>query len=289
MSIIINNSNVVFGPAPIITPPSPPDPDATAFLTAAGITDPTITSAIDTLVKDLKTSGIWARSLALYPFVGGTAATHKWNLKDPRDLDAAYRLTFLGGMTHSSNGVLPNGVNAYARTYLNFNTTVFPEESSNLSYYSRSNILENASNGALLGAFGAIQPTWGNYLVVGNNNSVLGPISAYRAQFASTGGSVIDTDVSAIYSGFFQGNFLTNSFKLYRNNTRIGNPPSDVPRAMRDFECFLFCYSRQGTTVNFPTAKESAWAGITYGLTDTQILDYNNAIQTFQTTLGRNV
>jgi len=68
------------------------DPDALAFLTAAGITDATITAAIDTLVLDLKGYGIWTKMKAIYPFVGGTATTHKYNLKDP--VDAMQRLEF---------------------------------------------------------------------------------------------------------------------------------------------------------------------------------------------------
>jgi hypothetical protein len=72
------------------------DPDAQAFLTATGITDPTITSAIDTLVLDLKAASLWTKMKALYPFVGGTSTTHKYNLVDPADTDAAFRLTFNG-------------------------------------------------------------------------------------------------------------------------------------------------------------------------------------------------
>jgi hypothetical protein len=71
--------------------PSIPDVDALAFIAAASITDSTQQSAIDTLVKSLKSANIWTKMKALYPFVGGTATTHKFNLKDPRDLDAAYR------------------------------------------------------------------------------------------------------------------------------------------------------------------------------------------------------
>ena len=88
------------------------DLDALAFLTAAGITDSTIISAINTLVVSLKNFGIWTKMRAIYPFVGGTALTHKWNLKDPRDLDIAFRLVFSGGWTHSSTGALANGTNA---------------------------------------------------------------------------------------------------------------------------------------------------------------------------------
>jgi hypothetical protein len=291
MGIIFNGIKIGQSQVKIIyNPPSilPPDPDAAAFLTAVGITDVTISSAIDTLVKDLKAAGIWSRAIALYPFVGGTASTHKWNLKDPQDLDTAYRLTFFGGITHSANGVLPGGITSYARTYLNFNTTIFPEESSNLSYYSRTNILESASNGSALGALGG-SPTWGNYLLIGNNNATLGPISAYRAQFASSVGFRHDAGTSPVYSGFFQGNIITNTTKVYRNNAQIDNTTLVLSnRAMINLECFLFCYNQNGSA-NIRTAKESAWAGITLGLTDTQILDYNTAIQTFQTTLGRNV
>ena len=56
---------------------------------------------------------------AIYPFVGGSAASHKFNLKDPRDLDAAFRLAFNGGWTHASTGAKPNGSNGWANTYFN--------------------------------------------------------------------------------------------------------------------------------------------------------------------------
>jgi hypothetical protein len=98
------------------------DPDAQAFITAANITNPTQQSAINTLVVGLKTDGLWTKMMAIYPFVGGTATSHKYNLKDPRDLDVAYRLTFGGGWDHSSYGIGGNGANTYADTYiLNYN------------------------------------------------------------------------------------------------------------------------------------------------------------------------
>jgi hypothetical protein len=74
---------------------------------------------------------------ALYPFVGGSDASHKYNLKDPRDLNAAYRLVFSGGWTHSANGALPNGTNAFADTFLNNN--VLAQNNNHISGYSRTN------------------------------------------------------------------------------------------------------------------------------------------------------
>lgn len=84
------------------------DPDADAFISAAGITDPTQQDAIQTLVTDLKADSLWTELIAVYPFVGGTASSHKYNLKDPQDTDAAYRLDIPGGYTNNSNGITAN-------------------------------------------------------------------------------------------------------------------------------------------------------------------------------------
>jgi hypothetical protein len=83
----------------------------------------------------LKADGLWDKMKAIYPFVVGTASTHKYNLKYPRDLDAAYRLVFNGGWTHDANGALPNGVNGYADPKLNLNT--ISSGMAHMSFYSR--------------------------------------------------------------------------------------------------------------------------------------------------------
>lgn len=108
------------GEAPIVY-----DPNAEAFIIASGITDVTQKNAINNLVIGLKADGLWTSMYAIYPFVGGTASTHKWNLKDPRDLNAAYRLQFNGGMTHSVNGILFNGTNGWADTSATNTTATF--------------------------------------------------------------------------------------------------------------------------------------------------------------------
>ena len=50
---------------------------------AAGITDGTQAAAINTLVIRMKADGVWTKMKSVYPFVGGSAASHKFNLKDP--------------------------------------------------------------------------------------------------------------------------------------------------------------------------------------------------------------
>ncbi len=56
------------------------DPDANAFISAAGLTDVTQKQAIDQLVIGLKLYSLWTKIYAGYPLVGGSASAHKFNL-----------------------------------------------------------------------------------------------------------------------------------------------------------------------------------------------------------------
>ena len=78
---------------------------------------------------------IWAKNTALYGNLGGTAASHALNWKDPRNLDAAFRLTFPNGATHDNNGILFNGTTQYAETFINPSTQITPTNL-HLSVYS---------------------------------------------------------------------------------------------------------------------------------------------------------
>jgi len=102
------------------------DPDAQLFFNAEAAAGVTLTTtekdAVNQWVVDSKAANIWTKFKAIYPMVGGTATSHKFNLKNPLDTNAAFRLAFNGGWTHSSNGALPNGTNAYASTFLIPNT-----------------------------------------------------------------------------------------------------------------------------------------------------------------------
>lgn len=81
------------------------DADAFNFVEAAVILDVTQQTAINNLVLGLKANNLWNKMQALYPFVGGTAFSHKFNLKDPRDADDAFRIQFFGSVTHNNLGV----------------------------------------------------------------------------------------------------------------------------------------------------------------------------------------
>ena len=92
------------------------DPDAQAFINATGISGAEADS-INTLTVGLKDIGLWTDLLVLYPFAGTTSTSQKYNLKNPADTDAAFRLTFAGGWTHDVNGAKGNGTNGYANMH----------------------------------------------------------------------------------------------------------------------------------------------------------------------------
>lgn len=246
------------------------DPDAQAFITASGITDATQQSAINNLVTGLKTDGIWTKMKALYPFVGGTASAHKFNLKDPRDLDAAFRLVFNGGWTHSANGATPNGTNAYANTYL-IPSTHLTTSSAHFAKYNRTNdLLGNKIDG------------------VYNINSFL--------QHHYTAANAIIGEVGALISytqtdsrGLFTATrTATNTSKLFKNSTQQGSTNTSTITNIPIISAYIGARNSAGTA-QYYNSYECAFASIGDGLTDTEAANFYTAVQTFNTALSRQV
>jgi hypothetical protein len=94
------------------------DADAQAYFTAnTAITSDADKNAINDFYLGLKTDGIYTKIKAMYLPIWGSATSSKWNLINPLDTDAAYRLTFSTGWTYASNGITPTV--AYANTFFN--------------------------------------------------------------------------------------------------------------------------------------------------------------------------
>ena len=254
------------------------DPDAQAFITAASITDTTQQSAINTLVTDLKGYGIWTKMKAIYPFVGGTSSTHKWNLKDPRDLDAAFRLVFNGGWTHSSNGALPNGTNGWAETFVKTGTDL-ALNSTHVSVYSRTDA-PAASRIAIGNSYGAGPAE----LSMGLKNSSSN--TTHRNNTSSF------SQVSNLDSrGFYIGNRNSSTQQKIIKNTTINTFNVNSIATTNSFTINISSalqYTGSGLRQYYDD-KELAFSSIGDGLTDTETANFYTAVQAFQTTLSRNV
>jgi hypothetical protein len=250
------------------------DADALAFLAAAGISDATITSAICTLVTSMKANGTWVKCNAIYPMVGGTAATHKFNLKNPLDTDAAYRLLFSGGWTHSANGALPNGTNAYADTRLA--TNVLTSNSNHLSVYVRT---AQSTNAVPIGSFNLA----GTLLFQLNISTGVG--LAYY-----TGGLTTQL-LSALANslGFFTGTTRANNDrKTFRNAVQ----QASLTTAINTNYNSLFNYlgaRNQDNVANQYSGQQLAFASIGSGLSDAEASALYTSVQAFNTTLSRQV
>jgi hypothetical protein len=244
------------------------DPDAQAYFTATGLTGATNLNAVNQLVLDLKAASIWTKMKAIYPLVGGTAALHKWNLKDPRDLNAAYRLVFFGGMTHSSNGILFGGVNGYGNTFLNDSVINL---SGHISFYSRTLTVGVAIE----------MGVWGNTLPIFQNRV---------AANVFFGNNSLSYTTTADARGFWLGTKRNNSDReCYRNGVSEASSTASDNNTSFGLPYYIGARNNLSTSIDFPTSKECAFASIGDGLTDTEAANLYTAVQAFNTTLARQV
>jgi hypothetical protein len=250
------------------------DPDAQAFFTASGLTGATNLTAINQLVLDLKSYGIWTKMKAIYPFIGGTAALHKWNLKDPQDTDAAFRLVFAGGWTHSSTGAKPNGTNSYADTKLTSSVSL-SQNSTHISYYSRTQ-----SNGIEVEIGSASGPN------AGDPGSLLeirtSGISYYRVNSGANYLTYTDADSRAFYIGNRTASNVVNG---WRNSTKVATGTT-ASTGLSNKVFVLGALFTGGFA--FYSVKECSFSSIGDGLTDTEAANFYTAVQAYNTTLGRN-
>jgi hypothetical protein len=253
------------------------DADASAFITITGISNSTIIKAVNDLCNDLKSYAIWDKLKAIYPLVGGSASAHKFNLKDARDLDAAYRLTFYGGITHSDTGIAFNGTTGYADTYLTL-TAAGGFNNMHMSFYSRTNPTPNGS-AVEIGRGAGTAGSYANlFLKLDVSNTF--------------GGSLGSKDMTGTNSdsrcfGLITATSSTSS-KTYKNGSVVTTNTGTQTQTAQSYSVFLGAQGNTTTATNF-SQKECAFASIGEGLNDTEVSNLYTAVQAFQTTLGRQV
>jgi len=257
------------------------DPDANLFIIAAGITDLTQVSAINTLVTNLKIAQLWPKMKAIYPMVGGTALAHKFNLKNPADTNAAYRLLFSGGWTHSATGALPNGTNAYADTFLPVNSLT--QDSTHNSYYSRSNTTSPVAGTKFQYEIGA------NYLSISPpyyfgltllRLGITSPLINQRTITTTT--TIADT------RGYYVGNRISPTQTTMFKNAQLVLTSIDASASPALSPLTIWLAANNGQPGNW-SDRQCAFATIGDGLTDEEQSNLYTIIQYFQITLNRQV
>ncbi len=268
------------------------DPDAQAFLTAASITDPTITTAIDGLVKDLKSANLWTKMKAVYPVVGGTEATHKFNLKDPQDTDAAFRLTFNGTWTHNSDGMVTAFWTGFNQTAVNYATThIIP--SSDLDRYSNHIAVYstlNKTGGQGYSGSNNGTGTSNGTIIFGFSIRSFGSGGQGQLQFAgsvnpSSGAVFIDgnSDVRGLNVG---SRLNDNDISLYRQKVRVGRSTTQTTLSPPVNKITLNAL-KNNNSQNAGDNKQISFCSLGDGLTQTDVDNLFDLLDTYQGILNR--
>lgn len=251
------------------------DSDAAYFIKTAGLTGATHQTAICQLVKDLKTNSLWDKLIAVYPFIGATASAHALNLKDPRNLDVSFRLTFTGGFTHSETGCLPDGSSGWAETYLIPSSHVPGTTSISLGYYSR-----NADSGNRMGFSNASGNRLFLYLHFASGDLTI--LDCY-----GTSGGFRASATAAGTAGFLIGSRISSTdSKLFKNGVQIGATQSTTMNNLPSTGSMQMFRQSNGTLYS---NWECAFGMIGTGLTSGDVAALNTIVEAYQDTLGRGV
>jgi hypothetical protein len=252
------------------------DADAKAFFDAVEGGGDTLSQtekdAVNALVVSLKADALWDEMQAVYPMVGGTSTSMKWNLVDPQNTDAAYRIDWVGASwTFDSNGAKAgNATGQYGDTHYSddVNSTA---DGTHLSMYvnggTNSQGYDLASNYAgsetlLLAGFG--------------NNT-------YYVGFS---GTTANTTSYTMPLGFFSGNGNNTNTIAYRNGTSVATQAT--ARTTNQGNLYIGNRSKStGTNADQPTDRRYAFISIGKGLDATGHSDLATHVETFQTSLGR--
>ena len=245
----------------------------TAFATATGITDATILGALNTFDLGLISNSLDTKMKAVYPFVGGTSATCKYNFFNPLDTDAAFRLAFNGDITFSNLGIYFNGVNGYANTFLTPNLTSLTLNSLSTSVYLRDN---NIQSGVSFIARDTVSGSGGidlwRYLTstyIAANSPEVNTSQAVTKGFYNVSRNS-STQMKLIKNGAVVSTISQNSANLPNNPLVIG--AYGVPPIMYYFDKGSYSFFH-----------------ISDGMTDGEATTFYNLVQAMQTSLARNV
>jgi hypothetical protein len=200
----------------------------------------------------------------------------KYNLKDPRDLDAAFRLSFVGAWIYKSKGIIGNAINTYANTYLvpSTNLTV---SNNHLSTYIQNNTVGNFYDFAASNDAGTIV----------NELSLIARYTGSLSYYSSAGTyncSISSTDSRGFTMGTMSG---TNTQNIYKNGVNVRN--ATTSGSSLTTRPLFFGAINAGGAANYYTNRHYSFASVGNALSSTEAVNFYNKVQALQTALGRNL
>jgi hypothetical protein len=282
---LIQNYNAYatrFGLPPSTLFPGTIDPDAFRFIEVANITDPTQASAIGNLVAGLKANNLWNKMQAIYPFVGGNAYAHKFNLKDPRDLDSAFRIQFFGNVTHNTLGVSAS-LAGYGDTRF-VPTASFVDISSSIHVavqISSRPVVANDPYVAFIGDYEA-SGYGGNSLSIGTDSATT------TLSNVAYGNSPVNFTISSLGGLYIATRITSTEIQGYkRSSTQNVNGSTSATFRKTSTNTNTIRLFRGYVTSNYTTGVLYQYASIGTGLTQTDADNLYTLLAAFNNTLGR--
>jgi hypothetical protein len=232
-------------------------------------------NAVLALVTNLVNNGLWSKMKLIYPFVGGTAASCAVNL-----VDSNYLATFSSGWTFASTGASGTGTNTFMKAN-GFNPSLLlPTNNTSFSFYSRTN---NSFNGSDLGC----QLTTSDTTRVAFSLNFGGLAYADLNDFTN---GRIGANPSGTSGLFTMSRESSTLMKMYKNSSQLGatntaTMTSALPNAIYSVGALDF-----NDGINYSsTNRECAFSHVSTSLTSSEVSTFYNNIQTFQTSLSRQV
>lgn len=248
---------------------------AERFLVAAAITDNVISNAINYLVGELLKNNLWNKCYAVYPIVGGTASTHKFNLINPQDTDAAYRLNFVGGITHSSNGIQGDGTTGYANTFFNPTSAGVSINNFGFGVNSRTNQARTETD---MGARDASLTGVSQMLIRDGSN-----ISQHQIN-NNNAGTRTQSGITTSLGNFGQNRLNSTQIRITRNGTTTVFTQASGSLTNRNFALMALLTN---ATYGVFSSKQYTFFRIHQGLSDADEILFQNIITNYNTLLGR--
>lgn len=244
------------------------DPDAAAYIDAAGLTDPEQKEDANTLIVSLKDFGLWSNIHGFWPELGGTATSHAVNAK------TATSGTFHGAVTHDANGITGDGATGY------FDTGI-PQSlvgaTGGYCFYKRT-----SGTGDNKSPMGVSETSDNNRFYFTNNYD-------FGQKYGSFGDNELAVEAGAPGQGLWAINRSgSTNIQLYLNGVSLVTNTNSTPFSNIAFNFYLLAQNDAGSAAGFD-ATNLAFAAIFDSFSPSFMADLNTIVQAFQTARGRNV
>lgn len=253
------------------------DPDVKKYKNKSGVSDGVIIPFVNTYVTELKAAGLWSKFYAIYPFLGGTASTSSYNLKDAD----YYQVSWAGGMTYGTLGVDFNGTSGFGDTNFDFSALSSTIENIHISFYTADangglanipmGVGSTAADDRIRMAFDA--GTNNYYADMWSNASIVGRVLV--SGLGAPGGHYLATRLSDADARVYLDGVLQAS---NTSTTDVSDVPSDT--------FYIGAANVAGVASGF-TTKTFGLSTIGMHLTAGEVTSFQTITDKFLTSLGR--